>query len=152
MEAKLGILSNKKATINFRIPVQQAYNFKGNSDTPERQTAVDNVVDKVKQDITNIISVDPALGCQYEITDINKFADAEESYEKNTLEEKKKIKAEYKVLEVDVTLNCLKELTNQKVNINFGQNFKNISKIWVSLKGTQRRKFAINGSSGNFVF
>ncbi len=150
IDAKIGMLSNKKANIIFRIPTQKAYGFIGNAETPEQKATVDNVVDKVKQNISNIVSVDPSLECKYEVNDISTFSYAEADYEKSSATEKQKIKSEYKVLKVDFTLNCEKKLLKQKINVNFSQDFKDISKILIHVKSKQKRKFVIEGASGSF--
>ena len=152
VEVKLGLLSNKKANITLKISTQQAYGFVGEAETPAQKATVDSVIDNLKQNITTIVTASPTLGCKYNISDVDKFSTVKENYEKNTASVKKKIKSEYQVLEVDITLDCLKELPNQVLNVNFSQNFKNIEKILVDLKGKQKRKIVIDNSSGSFSF
>jgi hypothetical protein len=151
VDVKLGLLSNKKANIIMRIPTQKAYGFIGGAKTHEQKTTVDAVVDKVKQNISNIISVDPSLECKYEFNDINTFSQANMSFEKIFTLENKKMKSENRVLEVDMTLNCVKELPSQTLNINFSQEFKDVNKILVHLKSKQNKKFVIDNASGSFT-
>lgn len=150
VDVKLSLLSNKKLDVTFRIPSQQAYGFSGDAQTPEHKSTVDSVVDNMKQNITKIIAVDPDLDCKYDVSNIDPFSQEKERHEKTTSTATNKIKTEYNVLKVDVTLDCAKDLLSKKLSIDFSKDFKNIDKILVNLKSKQKRKFAIDSSSGSF--
>ena len=151
VDLKLSLLSDKKIDGVLHIPAQAAYGFPGKATTPENQAKADTVVDEVKQNISQIVTFDPALGCKYKVTDVNKFDSEKAEYEETVNGTHKKTTAEYLVLKVNFTATCNKALPKQNVSIDFSKQFKNIDKFLVEINAKDKRKFKSEAASKSFA-
>lgn len=148
LDVSLGFFNKKKANIHIRIPTQQAYGFEGKATTPEQEEKVNSVLDNLKQNFSQIIST--GVGCNYEISGVDKFAFASEKSDEYRKGEMKKTKTEYWVLQADINISCNKNLKNQKMLINFEKLFKDIDRVSVRLNGSGKRVFIIDNPNGEF--
>lgn len=149
MDVNLGILNKKKADVQIRIPSQQAYGFEGKALTPEQEEKVNRVVDNLKQNVSQLISVDN--GCNYIIAGVDKFATATEKSGEYKKGEMKKIKTEYLVLQADINISCNKNLKKQKMIVGFEKIFNDIDRVSVKLDGSQKREFILDKPNGEFI-
>ncbi len=144
---KLSMLSDKKMDVIVRIPSQLAYGFPGKATTPEQNATVDNVVDGLKENISQIVALNPELKCTHKVNDIDKFESMKSNYEVNHTGTKTKTTTEYLVLKADVTVSCEKPLPKQLVNVDFGKYFKSVDKYLVEVDGKTKRKFTVDKST-----
>jgi Protein of unknown function (DUF2796) len=149
MDVNLGILSKKKADVQIRIPTQQAYGFEGKAITPEQEEKVNSVIDKLKQNVSQLVSV--GNGCNYIVAGVDKFASATEKSGEYKKGEMKQTKTEYWVLQADIDISCNKNLKKQKMTVGFEKIFNDIDRVSVKLDGSQKREFIINKPNGEFT-
>lgn len=154
IEASLGLINKKKVDVIIRIPSQQAYGFDGRASNPAQQAQVETVVDNLKQNANNLISLtgNEGLECEYEINNINPFIAQQEEYvvphTSPRFEPNHHLKNSYWMLEIDMTYKCNKDLRNQNLNYDFSQQFKNVHKVLID---AQDRHFATSDVTGSLA-
>ncbi|WGL59769.1 DUF2796 domain-containing protein [Pigmentibacter sp. JX0631] len=148
VDIAIGLFNSKKVNIQIRIPAKEAYGFEGKSQTAEQDEKVRATDNIIREKISQIIAFPKEANCKYEIEEIENFEVASEKFDLPERGERKKGDVSYWILKADVNAYCNRVMDNQKVNIDFSKDFKEISKIFVTLIGDKKRKMTIHKPYG----
>lgn len=148
LEASLGMLDKNKVDVVVRIPASQAYGFSDKAATPEQRAQVNTVVDNLRKDMPQLVSIKDATDCTYDISSVDTYDDLTEKRAVNKHGKTEDMKYKYTALKAEVTIKCGEDLRGKVLSYNLSPDFKDVKNVYVVLSGSENRSFLAkpNGS------
>ncbi|APJ04016.1 ZrgA family zinc uptake protein [Silvanigrella aquatica] len=137
--AKIDIgVENNTASIHLEVPAISIYGFEHEAKSENDKKTVEASVNKIRDNISQMVKLDSNLGCTFTTTKIDPFVkDDDEDNDENKLKSAQntsnvkndKKEAEHGEFKADFSVKCTKNISGTKITFGFKKYFPSIHKI-----------------------
>ena len=152
-DISFAMLSNKQVDFNLQIPTYEAYGFTGKAKTENDKKKVEEVVNNVNANFSNLIKpIDANINCTYKAVNVNSFKRMKEIETYGRAKDSKLVTSNVKfdVLEISGTMFCDTVLKDKQVVLNMPV-VNEVEKILVNLKGSKNENFLLDTKNTIFT-